>query len=322
VRLVDDTLDRIDRFQRPRPWAAFPLAVTKKFGDDQAGYLAALIAYYTFFSMFPLLLVLVTVLGMVLHGNPHLADSIEKSVLGQFPVIGDQIKLHSLSGSGVALFVGILLTLYGGLGGVKAAQNAMDTVWGVPRKRRPNFLTSLKRAVLMLAVIGVAAVAATMLSGIATGGGRFGPVVKIAGLLGAVALNLCVFLLAFRLLTVAKLSWGDVLPGAIVAAALWETLQLGGAYIVGHQIAHANQTYGVFALVIVLLSWLYLGAQVTLYAAEINVVRLRRLWPRALRNPPDTEADEITLRREARQEERVPKEEGDVRFEEQGDHRV
>src|SRR5207247_11143766 len=102
VKVVDDALDRFDRFQRQRAWVAFPFAVIKKFGGDKAGYLAALIAYYTFFSIFPLLLVFVTVLGLVLHGNPSLTRSIEDSVLGQFPVIGSQIKVHSLSGSGGA----------------------------------------------------------------------------------------------------------------------------------------------------------------------------------------------------------------------------
>ena len=138
---------------------------------------------------------------------------------------------------------------------------------------------------------------------------------KIAGLVGALALNFGVFLLAFRILTVARISWRDVLPGAIVAAAAWEVLQLAGTYVIGNKISSASQTYGTFAFVIVLLSWLSLGAQITLYAAEINVVRIRHLWPRGLRNPPETDADEMALRREARQEERVPPESVDVRFE-------
>src|SRR5438105_10249761 len=213
MKAIDDALDRIDRFQRGRRWLAFPLAVVKKFGDDKAGYLAALIAYYTFFSMFLLLIVFVTVLGYVLHGNKHLTDSIAGSVLGQFPVIGHEIRVHSLTGSGVALVLGILGSLWSGLGGVKAAQNAMDSVWDVPQKHRPNFVTSLVRSLLMLAVLGAAAVGATVLSGLAAGGGSFGIALKIVGLAGGLALNFGVFLLAFRILTVAEVSWSDVLPG-------------------------------------------------------------------------------------------------------------
>lgn len=322
MNVLDRTLDRLDAFQRRHRWAAFPFGVVRKFGDDKAGYLAALIAYYTFFSMFLLLIVFVTILGFVLHGNTKLADTISGSILGQFPVIGHDIKVNSLNGSGVALVVALVGALWSGLGGVKAAQNAMDSVWNVPQKLRPNFVTSLVRSLLMLGVLGVAAVGATVLSGLAAGGGSFGIALKIVGLVGALALNFAVFLLAFRILTVAEVSWNDVLPGAIVAAIAWEILQLLGTYIVGNKLAKAHGTYGALALPVVLLSWLYLGAQVTLYAAEINVVRARRLWPRALRNPPETDADVLTLRREARQEERVPDERIDVGFERDRDNQV
>jgi YihY family inner membrane protein len=316
MKLVDDTLARIDRVQQRRSWLGFPLAVVKKFGEDKAGYLAALIAYYTFFSMFLLLIVFVTILGFLLRGNRALTDSISGSVLGQFPVIGHQIRVHSLTGSGVALVVGILGSLWSGLGGVKAAQNAMDSVWDVPQKHRPNFVRSLLRSLLMLAVLGVAAVGATVLSGLAAGGGSFGVALKIVGVVGALAVNFGVFLLAFRILTVAEVSWGDVLPGAIVAAIAWGALQLAGTYIIGTKLASANATYGALALPVVLLSWLYLGAQVTLYAAEINVVRARRLWPRGLRDQPQTDADEVELRRQAKQEERVERETVEARFDE------
>jgi YihY family inner membrane protein len=314
VRALDATIDRLDRYQRRRPLLAFPVAVVKKFGDDRAGYLAALIAYFGFFSIFLLLMVFVTVLGFVLHGNPSLQRSIVHSVLGQFPVIGQKIRVHALRGNAVALAVGVVGTLWSGLGVVKAAQNAMDAVWNVPLKQRPNFLDSLWRALVMLVALGVAAVGATILSGIATGGGRFGVALKIVGLLAATALNFGVFMLAFRILTVARVSWRDVLPGAVVGAVAWEGLQLAGTYIVGTKLASASQVYGTFAFVIVLLSWLYLGAQVTLYAAEINVVRARRLWPRALRDQPGTDADEIALRRDAKQEERVDRETVEVGF--------
>ncbi|HMJ03283.1 MAG TPA: hypothetical protein VK506_10095, partial [Conexibacter sp.] len=77
----------LDRFQRRHGVLGFPLGVVKKFADDQAGHLAALMAYYGFFALFPLLLVLVTVLGWVLQGNRELYDEIVKGALGQFPVI-------------------------------------------------------------------------------------------------------------------------------------------------------------------------------------------------------------------------------------------
>src|SRR5438128_6085182 len=131
---IQRTLRTVDDFQQRRRWLAFPFAVFKEFGDDQAGNLAALIAYYGFFSLFPLLLVLVTVLGFVLHGHPGLQDRVLNSTLGQFPIIGDQLRtnVHSLQGSGFALAIGVGGTLYGGLGVGAAAQNAMNEVWDVP----------------------------------------------------------------------------------------------------------------------------------------------------------------------------------------------
>src|SRR2546430_1753623 len=118
---------RIDEFQQRHRPLAFLFAVVKKFGDDQGGNLAALITYYGFLSLFPLLLVLVTVLGFVLQNNPDLRDDILNSAVAQFPIIGDQIRnnVGSVRGSGLGLAVGILVTFYGGLGVCNAAQDAM-----------------------------------------------------------------------------------------------------------------------------------------------------------------------------------------------------
>src|SRR5256886_10798109 len=114
MNVVQRIVARVDAFQQRRRWTAFPYAVIKKFGDDQAGNLAALIAYYGFFSIFPLLLVFVTALGLLLHGDPSLQRSIEQSALRNFPVIGPQISenVHSISRNGLALGVGIAGTLW------------------------------------------------------------------------------------------------------------------------------------------------------------------------------------------------------------------
>ena len=120
-----------DRYQQKHNSLAIPMAVLRKFGDDQAGSLAALIAYYAFFSLFPLLLVMTTILGFVLQGNPGAQQSVEHSVLGQFPVIGNEIKVHALAGRTSALVIGLLTSLLGGLGVTVAAQNALHKVWAV-----------------------------------------------------------------------------------------------------------------------------------------------------------------------------------------------
>jgi YihY family inner membrane protein len=282
-------LAAIDRFQlRHRP-PAFVYAVIKKFGEDRAGDYAALVAYYGFFSIFPLLLVLVTILGMALRGNAALQRRVTDSALANFPVIGDQISrnLHALSGSGLTLAIGLLLTLWSGLGVVKALQNGMETVWNVPFRRRPNLVASTVRALLMLGVLGVITLASAVAGGVgaASGIGR-----ATGGIALSLLLNASLFLLAFRILTTEDVSWGDVFAGAAVGAVAWTVLQAAGGYLVRHQIQGASATYGTFAIVIGLLAWLHLGAQMTLLAAEVNVVRKRRLWPRSLLHPAFTPA--------------------------------
>jgi membrane protein len=258
--------------------------VVKKFGDDQAGDLAALIAYYGFFSLFPLLLVLVSVLGFVLHGDPELRVRILDSALAQFPVIGDHLRSNyeSLAGNGVVLGIGTVTALWAGLGVTQAAQKAMNTVWGIPPEQRPGFLPSRLRGLIMLVVLGSMTVATILLTGLGTASGELGIALRVLGYVGSLALNLVLFLLAYRILTVKRLTWGDVLPGAVTGAVLWTALQLVGTYLVNRQVKNATPVYGTFAIVIGLLVWIYLGAQLTVLCAEVNVVRLNRLWPRSL----------------------------------------
>jgi membrane protein len=307
---------RIDSYQQRHPWIGFPIAVGKKFGDDRAGNLAALIAYYGFFSIFPLLLVLVSLLGFVLRGNPDLREAIVDSALAQFPVIGEQIRENvSVLRSGVALGVGTLTALWAGLGVTQAAQVAMNDVWDVPIKSRPNFLESRLRSLLMLVVLGSMTLASTVLSGIGTLEGPVGVLLRVLGFMGSLALNLMVFLVAFRVLTDRNVFWGDVFPGAAVGALLWAILQAVGSFYVNHVVKDASAVYGFFGFVLGLLGWIYLGAQLTLYAAEINVVRVDRLWPRSLfTRPPLEEADRRTLRKAAEVEERIPEEDVEVSF--------
>jgi YihY family inner membrane protein len=309
---VKQFLRAVDAFQKRHAAIAFPFAVFKKFGDDQAGNLAALIAYYGFFSLFPLLLVLVTVLGMVLRNNPDLQTRILDSALANFPVIGTEISrnVHALEGSGVTLALGIALTLWSGLGVIKATQAAMNTVWNVPFQHRPNFLKSTLRALIMLGVLGVLTLASAAAGSI--GGGSDQWWLVILGVAVSLVTNLFLFLLAFRILTSENLTWGDVLPGAAVGSVAWSTLQALGGYYVTHQLQGASEVYGTFAMVIGLLAWIFIGAQLTLLAAEVNVVRKRHLWPRSLVQPPFTDADVQAMTNYAKQEDRRPEERIDV----------
>jgi YihY family inner membrane protein len=316
VSVVPRTLRALDRFQQRHAWAGFPFAVVKKYGDDQAGSLATLIAYYGFFSVFPLMLVLVSVLGIVLADNPDLQQRIIDSALAQFPIVGPTVaeEVNAITGNVVALTVGIVAALWAGLGVVQAGQKAMNQVWNVPRKDWPNFFTSRLRSLLMLVVLGAMILASTFLSGLATVGGSAGSLDRLWQISASLLLNVVLFLLIYRVLTRLDLRWRDVVPGGLVAATLWTVLQsLGGLYV-SHTIKGASNVYGTFALVIGLLVWISLGAQLTLYCAEINVVRIRGLWPRSLVQPPLTDADRRVLRAGTLVERRRPEQHIEVTF--------
>jgi membrane protein len=312
---ITDTLHAIDRRQQKAPRISFIAAVIKKFGDDQASQLAALIAYYGFFSLFPLLLVFVTILGFILQGDASAQRSVLHSTLSQFPIIGNELQrnIGSLKGSAFSLAIGLLGSLFAGLGITGATQNAFNQVWYIPHKRRPNFFTSRLRGLALLAVLGVLAIVSTVVAGFVTGAGS-GVLTTIGGVLVALAVNLLLFFTAFRFLTASEVPTRDLLPGVIIAAILWQILQHVGGYYVEHVVRHAKETSGLFAFVLGLLAWLYLGGQVTLLAAEVNVVRARRLWPRSFFSPPLLEADKRAMTSSAEVQERVDEQNVEVDF--------
>ncbi len=278
---------RLDEFQRRHPQAGFPLAVLYKYFDDSGGYLAALIAYYGVVSLFPLLLLLSTILGLLLSGDPHLQQQILHSALSEFPVIGTQLgNPKSVGGGTTGLIIGILGSLYGGLGVAQAVQYAMNTAWRVPKNTRPNPFKARGRSLLLLGTAGLAILGTTVLSTLGAGNaGSLGPLLKIVVLLASVLLNAAVFVLAFRIATARELSVRDVAPGALAAAIVWQLLQTFGVVYVGHVVKGATATNGVFALVLGLIAFLYLTGVAVVLCVEINVVRVDHLHPRSLLTP-------------------------------------
>jgi YihY family inner membrane protein len=299
----DGLIGRVDRWQRRTVPAGFVMGVTKKYGDDRGGALAAELTYYGFLSLFPSLLILATVLGFV--GNEEVSDGVLGSALSQFPVLGEQIgknAAHPIEGSGVALVVGFVFLLYGVVGSTQAAQHVMAQVWAIPMVDRPGFLSRVVRGLLLLATLGVAMAGSAVLSGLVTVAGTAG-VARVLGLVALLVVNLGLFIVAFRVLTPSPVGTRALLPGAVAAGAGYTVLLTIGTALVQHQLKHAQAVYGQFGFVLGLIAWLALVAQLTVYAAELNVVVARRLWPRSISAPP-TEADDRALRDIAHQEER------------------
>ena len=282
--------ERLDGFQRRHRWASMPIAVVYKFHDDQGIYLAALIAYYGVLSLFPLLLLLTSILGFVLRRNPDLQERVLDSTLSQFPVIGDQLHdPQGLHGSGIAIVVSALIALYGSLGVAHAVHHAMNVTWAVPRCERPNPLRLRVRGLALIAIGGLAVMATTVLSALAGSATAFGADIGAASavlvVVGAVAVNAGVFVAGFWVCVTRDRPLRCLLPGALTAAIVWQALQLGGTAYVGRFVKNRSDTYGAFALVLGLLAWIFLAAVAVVFSAELDVVRYKRLYPRSLLTP-------------------------------------
>jgi inner membrane protein YhjD len=292
------------------------LAVAKKFGDDRAGYLAALVSYFAFFSLFPLLMALTSVLGLVLEGHDEWKEELTGEATAQIPVVGDQLSAGELTGSTVAIVVGVAVALWSGLKVIDAAQNALNDVWDVPMVGRPRFAKRRIRSVALLGVVGLSLIASLAASSVASflpelpGVGRFG--VYAVTLL----FNVGVFLLAFQLLSELDHRWGELLAGSVVAAVGWFIIQAPGAFYIQRTIDNSRGTYREFATVIGLLTFFFLASQVVIVGAEVNVVRARRLWPRSLlaRYGTLTDADRQVLADSADATRRVPDQRVQVAF--------
>ncbi len=281
-----------DQYQRQRPWAGFPLGVVKKFVEDRAGYLASLVAYFGFFSLFPLMLAFTSILGFVIT-DPDKQREFADAAADQIPVVGDTIRNTAgrLEGSVIAIVIGLGVALWSGLRIVDAMQNALNDVWDLPRIARPKLLKRRVKGVLMLGLIGGGLMGSIAASNVASLVDVIPGAGKLAIWAGSALVSILLYLFAFQLLTDVKLPWRDLWPGAIFGGVSWWALQtFGSVYIISQQ-QSAGETYGQFAAIIALLAFLFLAAQLSILGAEISVVKARRLWPRSFTKGDFTAAD-------------------------------
>lgn len=290
--------DRLDAWQQRRPWSSFPIAVVYKFVDDQGIFLAALITYYGFLSLFPLLLLVASLMGFLLQNRPELRETILDTAVSQFPVIGSEVSQPAgLEGSSAALWIGVLIALYGASRVSHATQHAMNVCWAVPRHERPNPIMARLRSSVLIAIAFIALVGSTVLSALGSSAESYGlelhGVVSLALLVASVTMIGALFALGMRHATPRGLRLSDVVPGAVTAAVGWQLMQTFGATYVGVVVNRTNDTYGVFALVLGLMGWLFAVAFILVMSVEINVVRVKTLYPRSLLSP-FTEHTELT----------------------------
>jgi YihY family inner membrane protein len=296
VNPVERLLRKADGAQQKYQPPAFVLGVVKKYGDDNGGVLVANLTYSAFVSFFPLLLVLVTVLGLVAAGNPSFRTDAVNAVASQVPLIGHELtgNVQQLRKSSViGLIVGLASLVWGTTGLAQAGLFTMEQVWNLPGPARPGFLPRLARSLLFLALLGLVVIATSLLAGLSTYGHHALSFVIFAQAVQA-TVNAGMYFVGFRILTPRGVPSRDLAPGAVAAGVCWTALQVAGAYLIHHYL-HSDSVYGIFATVLGLVAWLYLAAEITVYCAEINVVLARRLWPRSIIQPPLTEADRASL---------------------------
>lgn len=285
----------IDGFQRRHPVIGFPLGVIYKFFDDQGNYLAAMMTYYAFVSIFPLMLLGTSILGFVLGARPEWQEDILNSALSQFPIIGDQLgRPEGLTGSASGIAFGTLAALYGSLGLAQSLQNAMHVAWSVPRNSRPNPLYARFKSLVLLLTAGVALLSVTIVSTVASTTTTFFDVGSkwLLPLLTVLVVGTMLTIL-FRYAATGQRSFRRAAPGGFTLALMWQGLQLLGALYVANVLVDTTSMTKTFGLVLGLVGFLFIGAVMAVLAMEINVVIARRLYPRALLTP-FTDAVELT----------------------------
>jgi YihY family inner membrane protein len=302
---LEKAVRRVDATQQRHQPFAFLFGVIKKFGDDNGGTLVANLTYAAFISVFPLLLILVTVLVKVAASDPSLQQHVISGATTQFPLIGKELarNIHGLQRSTAAgLVAGLLLLVWGVTRLAQAGLFTMAQVWNVPGPARPGYLPRLLRSLGFLAVLAAGVATSTLLAGLVTYGHHAVGLRVLAQLLAGLT-NVGLYFLGFRVLTPRCVNSRELMPGAVAGGIAWTVLQALGAYLVHHYL-RSDSVYGIFATVLGLVAWIYLSTQLAVYAAEANAVLAHRLWPRSLVQPPLTEADRRSLELQALQNQR------------------
>jgi YihY family inner membrane protein len=297
MSFIQKWIDRYDAFQRKHPWLGFPLAEVRKYGDDEACHQAALLAYYGFLALFTLLMVLATLVKLFLRGDGDLQHQILQTATDYIPVIGSQLgqNIHGMDKAGLALAVGILLTLFGARGVADVFRGSINHVWQVPYARRTPFPKSLLKSLGIIIFGGIGLLLAPLLAGYATSFGYFWMFRVLALCLTAVILfGVFIFLARTAMSEVRPVK--DIWVGALFAAVGIMLLQSLGTYLIAHQLKNLADLYSTFAIVLGLLFWLYLQTQIVLYAIEIDSVRILKLWPRAINTKTRTDGDAAAYR--------------------------
>jgi membrane protein len=242
-----------------------------------SGRNASVLSFFTFLSIFPLMLAATTILGLLLENNDELRQRVIDNFADNFPVIGADIKSNpdSLNGSVWVVIGGLLGAIWASTKAFVGLQGALDDAWEIPIDDRPGMPVQRGRAIIGLLIIGTAQIASIAVTAVVNAAGLPG-ISQLLVALGTVGLNISVIAAMYRFLTSASPTWGDVWPGAIMAGIIFSVLHYFGPRLVESITENAGDTYGTFAIVLGLITWLGFISIATLMAAELNSAIVRR----------------------------------------------
>lgn len=279
---LQHTLKRFDGWQQTFPPLAIIISVIKKYGEDRGGFQGALITYYGFLSLFPLLLILVSLLHHLPEGN-RIATQVANSITGYIPVLGNSLQsnVHGYKSLGLDVVFELFVLLYGARGVADAFRHTVNTIWRIPEDERSGFWAALLKNYTLVFIGGFGFIAASVAANFA---GQLRQRLSIHFSLVILSLVLLFgsFQFIMRVAHAKQLHFRDIWLGAALSTAGLFLLQnIGGAILI-HELHNMNNIYGTFALVLSIIFWIYLQIQIILYGMELDTVRRLRLWPRKL----------------------------------------
>jgi YihY family inner membrane protein len=311
-----------DGVQSRRVVLGFPYAVVKKYGDDQGGRHAALLTYYGFLSLFPLLLLVVAILNLLLVNDPSLQEELVDAVVPEDLQPTVESALGTLPDSGVPLVVAIVGLVLSGLGVVNSAYETLNQLAGVRFRERLGLVPRTLRTLAALLVLVVGALGVGAQSVVVGAVPALSALSRAALFVGGVVLTALVVWGLVALLVPVRVRFSSVWPGLLAAGVVVSTLLTFGAVLLPGFVARSGPVYGSFATIVGLFALLALVFQGVVIAGETAVVRRRRLWPRALDSSRPLDADRRALTALARQQERIPPQRITTRFDATPEGRV
>lgn len=283
-KIISKMISKLDAYQQKHSLPAFIVAVIKRYNDDEAGNQSALITYYGFLSLFPLLLVLTSVLEIISNGNDQFKDKIISSAGSYFPILGDRLQsnIQGPNKTGIILFFALLFTFYGARGGADAFRNAINTLWHIPKDKRQSFPNTILGSFKIIIVGGVGLLSSALISTYATGLGRSFVFQILASFISTIIITTTLYIVIdISLEEPSKLKF-EIFLAALFSAMGILLLQRLGGYILTNQLRNLNDLYGTFAIVLGLIFWIYLQAKVMLFAVVASIVLKHHLWPISL----------------------------------------